>query len=699
VSNQFKYVSGFGQTVLLLLLFSGIGWGDQQSATGTDTKSLSAPAEEVGVVTVVPEDLLPPRGVTETHLVGDALAGYRFFTIAGNSGRAAEYEYTHSNPALAGLINYLGLENKFVLEGSFLNDRDYHADLTHDYKGNYRFNLRTESLFHNLDHESLFTPDFSIGAVYSAIDLNPGDRYGVRVEQDLARFRYKLDNFPLHVNLGYWRLVREGNAQQRFADQAFEGTPNSIFSRSRRIDRETHEGQIGFDAHLGPLDVIYDFRIRQFGDLAGTPRDPFIDRLAPDLAMPRNGGVQEHNENPDSRFLAHTIKLHTSLSGGIVGAASYTLGRRENLSTLSDIKGADQTHDTLHNVAGDFTFTPCGFFSAALKYRRQEVDRTAPANLVSAFAVNPLVGVRPAIDTQKDTIMATLSYRPLALLTVQGEYKGVFLSRDNIDAWNRPGRSSTLALPGHSATHSGTIALLSKPLKGLRLKTQYSYSTADNADYGTAFETRHEGSFFASYNVSNRWGATAHTRVIRENSDHSTITTLDLVSAPVTVRLPRERKVADSTVSLWFVPLQKLTITGSYGLLWNKSDQAVLFAGLLPGSDALTNFTSQAQIFSVNSLYRFNELLDLSLALQQVRSFAEFDPTIIDLGQNGNTAGIKEISQSRTVESSLSARAEFHPAKNYSCALDYSYKKYDEEIQRLSNGTVQTVMAYVSRKW
>jgi hypothetical protein len=177
------------------------------------------------------------------------------------------------------------------------------------------------------------------------------------------------------------------------------------------------------------------------------------------------------------------------------------------------------------------------------------------------------------------------------------------------------------------------------------------------------------------------------------------MTTLDLVSAPVTVRLPRERKATDATVSLWFVPLQKLTVTGSYGLLWNKTDQAVLFAGLLPGSDALTNFTSQAQIFSVNSLYRVNELLDLSLALQQVRSFAEFDPTIIDLGQNGNTASIKEISQSRTVESSLSARAEFHPAKNYSCALDYSYKKYDEKIQGLANGTVQTVMAYVSRKW
>ena len=45
MSYQCKYVSGIGLAVILLLLFSGIGWGDQQSAAGTEVNSLSAPAE------------------------------------------------------------------------------------------------------------------------------------------------------------------------------------------------------------------------------------------------------------------------------------------------------------------------------------------------------------------------------------------------------------------------------------------------------------------------------------------------------------------------------------------------------------------------------------------------------------------------------------------------------------------------------
>jgi hypothetical protein len=77
------------------------------------------------------------------------------------------------------------------------------------------------------------------------VDRNPGDRYGVRVEQDLARFRYKIARFPVHLNLGYWRMVKEGNSQLRFADHAFEGTPNTIYSQTREIDRQTHEGDRG----------------------------------------------------------------------------------------------------------------------------------------------------------------------------------------------------------------------------------------------------------------------------------------------------------------------------------------------------------------------------------------------------------------------------------------------------------------------
>lgn len=688
--------------LLLICLLSGFSWkGGEGSASAAETPvaPLAETTEDIGGEELSQVEPYPESLPIDTHLLVDAFAGYRFLSVNGNGGRAAEYEYLHSNPVLDGLVDYMTRDNKIVLEGGFLNDKDYNGEMTYDHRGIYRFKLRTESLFHNLNHEELFTPDFANfkNATYSAIDLNPVDRYGIRVEQDLAAFRYKLPFFPLHLNLAYWRMVKEENAQLRFADQDFEGTPNKIFSKTRAIDWQTHEGKFGFDSHLGFLEIIYDFRVREFENHNSiTPRDNFIDRLAPGIAMER---LLEHNENPESIFYSHTIRLHTSLSGGIVGAASYTYGRRENRSDLIDVKGADLTHDILHNVAGDLTYTPCGFFSVAVKYRRQAIDRENPALIGYVFAANQLVTVRPAIDTQRDAVTVALSYRPFTLLTFKGEYKGEFLSRDNLDSWNQPTTIGSLQLPLHTDRHSGTFSILSRPLKGLRLKAQYSYSTADNAEFGNAYGEKHEGALLVTYNAPNRWGVTANARISDESSDHLSISTLDLLATPLNYQFSRRRKATNTTMSLWYMPLQGLTLTGSYGFIRNAVDQGVLFSGPLAGSNTLANYTTQAQIYAVNAAYHVDNRVDLSLALQQVRGVSDFDPQLVALAGDMDTSGIRQISQLATVESSLSVRADYRLTRNYSCAVEYTFRDYDEKNSSLFDGRVNTVMLYMAGKW
>jgi hypothetical protein len=704
VKNHFKFACRIGLAVFLLCQFAAIARGDGLLTSAVDAEPASLQIADVDefVDSDVPEETALPPAAKGAHLVSEAHAGYRFYNREGNGGRAAEYEYLHSNPMVSGLLDYLELDNKFALEGNFLNDRDYYGDLSYDHKGLYRLQLRTESLFHNLDHESLFSPNpftTASGVLYQADDRNPGASYGVRVEQDLARFRYKLANYPLHLNLEYWRMTKEGSMQQRFADHAFEGSPNTIFAQSRKIDRQTHEGNIVFDTHLGLVDLIYDFKIREFGDLSSTPSDSFIARTNATQGYVQHGaGLLSHDETPDSRFYSHTVKLHTSLSGGIVGAASYTFAKRENRSSLSDIQRANRAADTMHNVAGDLTYTPCGFFSMALKYRRQEVDRDAPDTLTTTNPayVNPVFTVRPAMDTVRDTVTATLSFLPIRLLTIKGEYKGEFLSRDNLDGWNRPGITASTILPENVNVHKATLTLLSRPLKGLRLKAQYSYSTVDNAMYGNAFEQRHEGSFLATYNAPGSWGVTANTRIIRENSDHLSISTLDLSAPSVTFQLHRERELDNATFSLWFVPFRGLTVSGSYGLLRTSADQGVLFAGTQALSAVPTNYTSQAQVYSLSGLYRFSEKLDLSLILQQVRSFSKFTPGVAD---SSLASEIQRISRTETRENSLSARGEYQFMKNISCLLDYSYRDYDDKSDGSLSGTLHTVSAFVRARW
>lgn len=698
--------------VLLPTSFVLAGKLPASAAEGTAVGPIEQPAE-TAAEEVTTEEEAPSETPVETHNFAQVFSGYRFVGTDASGGRAAEYDYLHSS-AVGGLtVNSLGKDLKFAVEGGYLNDKDYHGDLLSDYKGEYRLHLRTESLFHNLDHEQLgpstTTPVTPASFIFDAKDLDPAGRYGIKVEQDLAQFRYKLHDYPIHINVGYWRMVKDGASQLRFADVAFDSPdPNTVRAQSRRIDRQTHEGNAGLDAHLGPLDLIYTFQIRQFKDNAGTPRDSFELRSIGGTQV-GTGGLQEHNEDPDSRYYSHTVKLHTSLTGGIVGAASYSYGRRENLSSLTGISGANQTTNTLQNAAGDFSFTPCKWFSASLNYRRQEINRDTPTTLVSSYAASPNVAVRPAVDTQKDLALATLSLRLLNdLLTVKGEYKGEFLHRDNTQAWLFAGDSN---LPEHSALHRGTLTLISRPTKGLRLKALYGYSVTDHPSYGNAFAERHDGQLLATYALAKRSGLTASYRLIRESNDQISrpgLTIFPPSPLPPTAlvvdgnppyQFARDKRTSNTTVSLWLAPVDRLTISGSYGLLWSKVEQGVLFVTLVPGS-AAASYSSQAQLYAINAVYQLSEQLDLSLALQQVRSLSRFDPVFKTVTIPGwDTAGVKEISEARTVESSLSARGDYHLSKNASFSVDYSYRDYDNENAAFFNGTVQTVMAYLTVKW
>jgi hypothetical protein len=245
-------------------------------------------------------------------------------------------------------------------------------------------------------------------------------------------------------------------------------------------------------------------------------------------------------------------------------------------------------------------------------------------------------------------------------------------------------------------THKGTITLLSRPYKGLRVKAQYSYSSADHALYANSYEQRHLGTLLLTYSAPGKWGVTANTRIVRESSDHLTISSLDISAPSETLRLPRESKLSNATFSLWYAPLRNLTLSGSFGLLRNKTDQGVLYAGTNSGSYHPTDYTSQAQVYSLSAVYTPAEWLDLSLLLQQVRSYSHFTPEIADSGISNYIQG---ISEGNTRENSLSARGEFRITKNISCLVDYSYRDYDDKAEGQFSGTVHTISANFKAKW
>ncbi|RNC69072.1 MAG: hypothetical protein ED859_08725 [Desulfuromonadales bacterium] len=593
----------------------------------------------------------------------EASAGYRFVSTNDYGGRAAEYTYLHSSFAGGAQFMHLGEDLKLSVDGTYLNTEDYSASLAFDYAGYYRLNLRTESLFHNLDH--LTSP--------LIVDQSPSEHYGITTRQDSATFRYKLHDYPVHLNLSHWLIARNGDAQLRFADSPYA----NILSRTRQVDGTSSEDAVGLDAHLGPVNLVYSFLIRQFDDRNATPAYPFV------------SGPTQHAEDPESRYYAHTVKLYTSLSGGLTGAASYSYGRRENRSALTTVSGADATRDTLNNAAGDVTFTPCALFSTALKFRHQEINRESPASLVSPFFADPVIPVRPAIDSQQDIISATLSFRPSTILTVNGEYKGTFQHRDNTgnarDLWS---------LSENSDSHRGTLTVLIRPFKGLRLRSLYGYTTTSHPFYNTDPRERHEGQFLATYTSSaGKWGGQASYRVVRDKNDAMPVTTTFPISDTDIIS---SRTISNhGAFSFWLNPVERLTVSVTYGLLWKKTDEDVFFSSI---AQAGSDYVSQAHVYSINAVYRPTDTLDLSLAFQQIRSNAEFSPNAVT-STGSSTAGIKELSAVRSIEHAVSARADYRLTKNFGCSLDYTFRDYDNRESSYGEGAVHLITAQLKTIW
>jgi predicted porin len=161
--------------------------------------------------------------------------------------------------------------------------------------------------------------------------------------------------------------------------------------------------------------------------------------------------------------------------------------------------------------------------------------------------------------------------------------------------------------------------------------------------------------------------------------------------------ISRERDNTSATASLWANFLAgRLNVTATGGMLRTSTDQEVLFSGTTAGSNSATNYTSRAILYGVTVSARPTERLDLSLALQQVLSFAEFDPVWLS---TVDTSGVKELSWTRSTENSVSFKADYALHKNVSCGVDYRYRQYKDERDSSFDGAVHAITASVTAKW
>lgn len=621
---------------------------------------------------------LPDDAVTEEIDVLNHAAvytGYRFLSPVDNPAAAGPYLRLKSGISGGFSAGTAGTDLKLLAETQFLHADDYNARLSLDYSGLYRLKIGSTSIWHNLER----TPPASAALVTSR-ELDSNSSYGTRTVISQAENRIKLGNNPIHLNLNYWQLTREGTGQLRFSDYGFDGKPNSTATRSIPIDSVTREGTIGLDAHAGLVNAAYIFTIRDFSNLAPDSRYQFAarDTLAHDVVN-------------DSRLVSHTFKLFSDLSGGLTASALYTLSQRETATDRGDARPSSAPADTLQTVAGDASYTPFKELSLNVKYRRLQIDRESPETIHSPLlqltpAANILL-VRPSSSSVKDTLILSASYRPMLKAVYRFEYRAELESRDGL-----PDHQSHFGASRNDSrqTHTGKATFIWKPVNGVKLHASYSYASSDNPAYPSSFAERHNGQALISYTNNGRWGVTASYLGRFESGDSSYQQTA----------LPRETLSNSVNGSIWFSPLERVTVNAGYSYQKLKIDQASIFFNSFAMSIPIQtagSYRSTAHIYSLDTVVALTRMLDLSLALQQTFSDVSFSASDNSTVPGLSSSAIGNQTKLVSTATSLTSRADLRLSKHLGCSLGYSFRMLNSGQSDLNGAAHETLLALTGR--
>jgi hypothetical protein len=591
------------------------------------------------------------------------------------SPRAGEYQFLESSFGGVLQTEWDPLPQRFSLDTNYLNRKDYFGEMDYAYRDVVVVNLLTRGMFHNLDHLSLGVDDPTTPSP-SFTDLNPGDRYGIESQLRKAFIRFKTPDFPFHLYAEAVTTDREGKIQQLFL-RGFTGGLDKV-SQTRDIDWNSQEVRVGLNSHLGPLEADYSHSEKKFQSLS----DKALFDIYPLFAVP-------HNEVPELKSSSDTVKLHTSYTGKIVAAVTYSSGDKKNVDSSAK---AD-----FRNAAGDLTITPAAGLLLVLKYRHYDLSLSDP-DTVTLPGVGSTFNVRAPISSTRDVMSGAVRYRVTDRVTVRGEYAVALTVRD---AAHGADFTPLQIAPTQTGTGPNTWDVAHRTLKStekLGLSYRFTNKLALRADIAAAQVTDpayaddpdriNSGKATVTWSPGSRVIALASYGGVREQRDN--------LAAP----LAGGSRKADRDQALGSVTLlvgKRSSVTASYLYFKNKTSESLTFtdlAGAFSVEDRVP-YGDKAQVFSLAASQSVGEGATLTAEASKSYSSGSFR---ID-GSVPNTSGIDAFSDLRVVEDIYTAGLELQISRNVGSELRYQHRHFDDKIDNAQDGRVDTALAALHVRW
>jgi opacity protein-like surface antigen len=577
----------------------------------------------------------PPQNVTVSAA---ASAGYHFYTTDGNPGKAGEYDVLQS-----------GAETSFDLQGSsgrkyvdmsgrFLDDNDLSYNLNLDLSRYLRSDFSYMRFQHYLEHGQLENQDFTK-------DYNIGDANKLIISELKANNTLLLPSVPfIKFNFDMRSYQKLGHRQATTVGKCNEC---HVTSRNKRINSSINDITPGMELSLGPATITYNHLLRSFTEHAAAPTANYGDGASFFLVK----GWAPYSLVPDSKLNVDTVNIRSALPWDSTVYATVQHGKRENLET--------HTNATFNSMAARLSKYFSKYFTCDVYYNKYSLENKTSGGI--------------DLDTKRGGF--DLNMHPIKNSGLTCSYQWQDIERDNADP------NSTRKNTWRISWNQRISKKIRYNLKYEKIRVNEPLVRKDDTFSGLVQTSlpKKEDTYSARLTWSMLYNVTLNTNLRYAKLKNS--------------RYDSDEDQWEYGLSLWYVPLERLTLTGGYTLAKNKVNSfGALKTYHLNGAEGLFEYSdipydSRSQTWNLSAAYKLTAKITLNSEFAYVDSIADFDKHVggRNIG-NFSDLSIGQLQTSLGITYACTNRLTLNARYLYRDYNDHDTDYYDGKLNMISVG-------------
>ncbi len=539
------------------------------------------------------------------------------------TAKAGEYYYGESSASGGFFLKTAKLPQRIHLELDYFNDKEWYGDFRYSYLDYVQIRVLPRRLYHNLDNITIydFTPT---DPTFSEIEINDQgiDDYGLRTDINKYKLRFKTPNFPFHLYGNGETVRRAGTRQDRFLGGSAFFSDLLRTTESREVDQEKLEYTIGANAHLGMIEFDLSHKNRNFESDVDAPTYDYT------------GGTSVHGVTPELEATTDTLKIHTSHSGRIFAAATFSQLKSENTDS-----GAEAENTLSY---GEIFWLPATYLAMTAKFRHQENESSSPDTVTGTDwqGNSTTYIVNPGVVSDTDTAIFSIRYSLIPKTNLNFKYTKKIKEVDDQSAqdWSTPPKRTKdeyeLGLSNWVIPKVRTTAKF--------IHTRVSTDLDPNSINNMPDQTN-QVNLGMTWTITPKIMTYGNAYVAREDTDSNRM------GGGITNANEAEALRQRYLLSIAFMPTDKLTISPTYTYLSDEESRDIVWNAAID-SDYTNEQT--AHNYALNLLYMPAEILAFNCSVDYTTSDGNYYPSHPFIASTGsyNTVEVAQFSRVRTEE-------------------------------------------------